>query len=56
MKKYTYNIGGRDIQIMLDVICAENGVVGTQKGDCTVQEIPIYFSNNDIVSKEESTL
>ena len=37
--------GGRDMQVMLDVICGENGVVGTQKGDSTVQEVPIYFSN-----------
>ncbi|KAI7852373.1 HAD-like domain-containing protein [Circinella umbellata] len=44
---------GRDMQIMLDVICSENGVVGTQKGDCTVQEIPIYFSNNDIIWSTE---
>ncbi|KAI8143055.1 HAD-like domain-containing protein [Fennellomyces sp. T-0311] len=44
---------GRDIQIMLDVICGENGIVGTQKGDCTVQEVPIYFSNNDIIWSTE---
>ncbi|KAI9272692.1 HAD-like domain-containing protein [Phascolomyces articulosus] len=44
---------GRDIQIMLDAICAENGVVGTQKGDCKVQEVPVYFSNTDIIWSTE---
>ena len=37
--------GGRDIQIMLDVVCSQGGVVGTQKTDFGIQEIPVYFSN-----------
>ncbi|KAJ8654429.1 TIGR01456 family HAD hydrolase [Lichtheimia ornata] len=44
---------GRDIQIMLDVICSQGGVVGTQKTDFAIQDIPVYFSNNDVVWSTE---
>ncbi|KAI9031695.1 HAD-like domain-containing protein [Phycomyces nitens] len=40
---------GRDLQIVLDAVCAQNGVIGTQKADFTSQQIPLYFSNNDII-------
>lgn len=42
---FLYFIGGRDIQIMLDVICSQGGIVGTQKTDFGIQDIPVYFSN-----------
>ncbi|KAI9318941.1 HAD-like domain-containing protein [Dichotomocladium elegans] len=44
---------GRDIQIMLDVICAQDGIVGTEKKDFRVQDMPLYFSNNDIIWSTE---
>ncbi|KAI7862556.1 HAD-like domain-containing protein [Spinellus fusiger] len=40
---------GRDLQIMLDALCAQKGVFGTEKTDFTTQQLPIYFSNNDII-------
>lgn len=45
MLSYSFSKGGRDIQIMLDVICSQGGVVGTQKTDFAIQDIPVYFSN-----------
>ncbi|ORY92158.1 HAD hydrolase [Syncephalastrum racemosum] len=40
---------GRDLQIVMDVLYADQGRVGTQKQDCSVQDTPLYFSNNDII-------
>ncbi|KAG0171046.1 hypothetical protein DFQ30_001602 [Apophysomyces sp. BC1015] len=40
---------GRDLQLILDVLCSERGFVGTLRDDYSVQNIPIYFSNNDII-------
>ncbi|KAI8985856.1 HAD hydrolase [Pilobolus umbonatus] len=40
---------GRDIQTMLDVLCSQDGIIGTRKDDYTVQDVPIYWSNNDLI-------
>ncbi|KAF7723018.1 hypothetical protein EC973_002434 [Apophysomyces ossiformis] len=40
---------GRDLQLILDVLCSENGIVGSLRKDYSLQNIPIYFSNNDII-------
>lgn len=39
------NIGGRDIQVMLDALCSKKGVLGTRKEDYSVQDVPLYWSN-----------
>lgn len=40
-----YFLGGRDLQIMMDVLRSKNGMIGTQKSDYSVQDTPVYFSN-----------
>ncbi|KAG1046649.1 hypothetical protein G6F46_007586 [Rhizopus delemar] len=40
---------GRDIQVMLDALCSKKGVLGTRKEDYSVQDVPLYWSNNDLI-------
>ncbi|KAL1920027.1 uncharacterized protein VTP21DRAFT_1173 [Calcarisporiella thermophila] len=40
---------GRDLQIVTDVLVSEGGVVGTRREDLSKQEIPLFFSNPDII-------
>ncbi|KAI8973249.1 HAD-like domain-containing protein [Mycotypha africana] len=40
---------GRDVQIMLDVLCSKDGIVGTRKDTYEAQEIPLYWSCNDLI-------
>ncbi|KAG1470748.1 hypothetical protein G6F56_002503 [Rhizopus delemar] len=40
---------GRDIQIMLDALCSNKGVLGTRKEVYSVQDVPLYWSNNDLI-------
>ncbi|ORE04773.1 HAD-superfamily hydrolase [Rhizopus microsporus var. microsporus] len=40
---------GRDLQIMLDALCSKGGVLGTRKEDYSVQDVPLYWSNNDLI-------
>ncbi|KAI8388885.1 HAD-like domain-containing protein [Radiomyces spectabilis] len=40
---------GRDMQIMIDALLAKDGVLGTLKTDFSVQDVPLYFSNNDLI-------
>ncbi|CAO3649520.1 unnamed protein product [Mucor fragilis] len=40
---------GRDLQIMLDALCSQDGIIGTRKSDYTVQDVPLYWSNNDLI-------
>ncbi|KAI7906483.1 HAD-like domain-containing protein [Cokeromyces recurvatus] len=40
---------GRDLQLMLDVLCSKDGILGTRKEDYSVQDVPLYWSNNDLI-------
>ncbi|RCH85863.1 hypothetical protein CU098_003770, partial [Rhizopus stolonifer] len=40
---------GRDLQIMLDALCSKDGILGTRKEDYTTQDVPLYWSNNDLI-------
>ncbi|KAI9474286.1 MAG: HAD hydrolase [Benjaminiella poitrasii] len=40
---------GRDLQIMLDALCSKDGILGTRKDDYSVQDVPLYWSNNDLI-------
>ncbi|KAI8344366.1 HAD-like domain-containing protein [Chlamydoabsidia padenii] len=40
---------GRDLQVMLDAVCCQDGMIGTTKSDYTKQSMPVYFSNNDLI-------
>ncbi|CAO3678281.1 unnamed protein product [Umbelopsis vinacea] len=44
---------GRDLQIMMDVLRSKNGLIGTQKHDFTVQDVPVFFSNPDFLWSNE---
>lgn len=39
------SLGGRDLQIMLDALCSQDGIMGTRKSDYTIQDVPLYWSN-----------
>ncbi|CEP13796.1 hypothetical protein [Parasitella parasitica] len=41
---------GRDLQIMLDVLCSQGGIMGTRKPDYTIQDVPLYWSNVNLSS------
>ncbi|RUP47617.1 Haloacid dehalogenase-like hydrolase-domain-containing protein, partial [Jimgerdemannia flammicorona] len=36
---------GRDMQVMIDILRSQNGIIGTVKRDTSVQDVPLYFSN-----------
>ncbi|KAI7888702.1 HAD-like domain-containing protein [Mucor mucedo] len=40
---------GRDLQIMLDALCSKDGILGSRKGDYSTQDVPLYWSNNDLI-------
>ncbi|OBZ90468.1 putative CDP-alcohol phosphatidyltransferase class-I family protein C22A12.08c [Choanephora cucurbitarum] len=40
---------GRDLQIMLDALCSKDGILGTRKEDYQTQDVPLYWSNNDLI-------
>ncbi|KAI9244543.1 HAD hydrolase [Sporodiniella umbellata] len=40
---------GRDIQIILDAVCSKHGVLGTRKNSYDTQDVPLYWSNNDLI-------
>ncbi|ORZ22133.1 putative mitochondrion protein [Absidia repens] len=40
---------GRDLQVMLDAVMCQDGIIGTLKPDFTTQTMPVYFSNNDLI-------
>lgn len=42
-----------DYQIILDLLLSENGKLGTRAADPTANQIPIYFSNADLVFPTE---
>ncbi|KAI8062245.1 HAD-like domain-containing protein [Gongronella butleri] len=40
---------GRDLQVILDAVCCQDGIMTTFKSDFKTQAMPLYFSNNDLV-------
>jgi HAD superfamily hydrolase (TIGR01456 family) len=42
-----------DLQIIMDLLLSENGVLGTKAKDPTSQRIPIYFSQGDLLCPTE---
>ncbi|CAO3651174.1 unnamed protein product [Cunninghamella echinulata] len=46
---------GRDIQVILDAVCCQDGIIGTVKPDFSTQTMPLYFSNNDLIWSNDFT-
>ncbi|ORZ25916.1 putative mitochondrion protein, partial [Absidia repens] len=44
---------GRDLQVVLDTVRSQDGIIGTLKKDVTTQSVPVYFTNNDLIWSTE---
>ena len=52
----TFYLGGRDLQITLDILRSKEGYIGTLENNEEVNSraVPLYFSNPDIVSTQKN--
>ena len=54
MLTYFFYLGGRDLQITLDILRSKEGYIGTLENVDKINSraIPLYFSNPDIVKSD----